>query len=58
MPLLFLFVDQAAFDRPNGCLGAVGNLELGDEVLYVILDGAHGDREVLGDLAVGLTPRQ
>jgi hypothetical protein len=56
--LLFLFVDQAEFDRPNGCLGAVGDPELGDEVLDVVFDGAHGDREILGDLPVGLPPRQ
>src|SRR5215217_3131921 len=46
--------EQAELDGPDGRLGAVGDAELGDDVLDVHLDGAHADDEALGYLAVGL----
>jgi hypothetical protein len=32
---MLLLGEQTEFEGPNGSLGAVGNLELGDEATYV-----------------------
>jgi hypothetical protein len=44
--------EQAEFDGAYGCLGTVRNLELGDDSVHVVLDGAQGYRKPLGYLPV------
>ncbi len=46
--------EEAEFAGADGCLGSVGDLELGDYVLDVALGGSHADHEGLRDIAVGL----
>ena len=41
---LLLGVDVADLDGADGCLGALGDVKLGDDVLDVFLDGAHNLR--------------
>src|SRR6266508_1287879 len=45
---------QPPLDRANRRLRAVGHAELGDDVLDMDLDGADAERQLAGDLAVGL----
>ena len=49
--------EEAEFAGADGCLGSVGDLELGDYVLNVDPDGPRTDREISGDLAVRLSLR-
>lgn len=46
---------QSVLVGADDCLGAVAGVDLGEEVVDVALDGAFGDDESLGDLAVGKT---
>ena len=48
-----VIVVEAVLDRPPGELDAVVHLELAQGVLHVVLHGAVGDDEALGDLLVG-----
>jgi hypothetical protein len=48
-------VEQAEFDGPHGRLHAVANSKLDADVPYVSLYRTHTDREVSGDLLVGLS---
>ncbi|MDF2747619.1 MAG: hypothetical protein K0S98_1905, partial [Propionibacteriaceae bacterium] len=44
--------------RPRCCLTPVGDAELVENVSDVGLDGAGPEEERLGDLLIGLSPRQ
>ena len=44
--------DQAALECVQGGLGAVGQVQLGEDVADVALDRALGDHEFTGDLLV------
>ena len=46
-------VYEAKFYSLDGCLGAVGDLELGDDALEVALDRREAEVQLLGDPAVG-----
>ena len=37
--------DHTELDRPGGGLCAIGGVQLGDDVLDVVLDGAHAELE-------------
>jgi hypothetical protein len=58
MTYLSSTMDKAKLDGANGSLGAIGNVELSENVLDVDLDCAHTDCELIGDLAIGLALRQ
>src|SRR4051794_19691664 len=45
-------IDETGADGDDGCLGAVGNPELGQHVTDVCLDGLLGDVELARDLLV------
>ena len=47
-----LFGAVASVDVPGGDLGAAGEAEFGQDVLYVAFYGALGEHEALGDLPV------
>ena len=51
---LFSIIDKAKLNGLNRSLGTVGDVQLRDDMLHVVLDGGNGNREVLGDLSVGL----
>jgi hypothetical protein len=48
-------IEEAEFYCPHGCPHAVTDSQLGADVPYVPLGGAHTNEEVLGDLVVGLS---
>src|SRR5215210_572894 len=51
---LFSIIDKAKLNGFNRSLGTVGDVQLRDDMLHVVLDGGNGNRKVLGDLSVGL----
>ena len=48
--------EQAEFDGAYSCLGTVRDLQLGDNAVHVVLDGAQGYRERLSYLPVCVPP--
>jgi hypothetical protein len=52
--LLLLLREQAKFDAAHCRLHAVGDSELADNPVYVLLDGARAYQEGSGDLLVGI----
>jgi hypothetical protein len=49
---------QPQLPRPGDGLGAVGHLQLAEQVAEVALDGVQGDHQLLGDGPVGRTGGQ
>ena len=47
-------LEQAEFDSPYSCLGAIADTELGEDVFDVDFNGTHTDGQGAGDLAIGL----
>jgi hypothetical protein len=50
-------LDHAQLDRLDSRLGAIGDLELQDDIACVLLHGAHAKVKLAGDLLVGVTAR-
>ncbi len=52
------FLDEAQFGGPHGRLRPVGDVELGDYLLDVVLDRAYAEHQLLGDLTVRAAEHQ